>query len=110
MVIGAVQAEHADLNSALVGGVRSQSVAVNGKTALMLANTIHAPQTNAILVAGAHIEAENVRAGLLIGRHVNGNVHTLLDTRGAILVGAITGLLAGLILLAGKWLFGHKNS
>jgi len=39
---------------------------------------------------------------------VQGNVTTVLDTRGALLAGLVGGLFAGLMLMLGRALFGRK--
>ncbi|MCS6994385.1 MAG: hypothetical protein NZP74_11200 [Anaerolineales bacterium] len=108
-IIGAVQSQQADLRYVHVGGVRAGTVSLNGKTALVLADSVSAPQTNALLVAGANIQAETVRAGILIGRQVNGSVQTLFDARSALLAGLAGGVVAGLILLAARRLFHSKK-
>ena len=46
---------------------------------------------------------------IFLGQNVEGEVHTLVDTRGAILAGTLSGLLSGLILLAGSLLFRRKK-
>ncbi len=103
--IGAINAKQADLREAFVGGVRGESLSISGKTAMIVANTIHAPEAKAAIVAGAQINAENIRTGLLIGRNINGNVQTLVDARAALLAGVFGGVIAGLVMLAGKLLF-----
>jgi hypothetical protein len=75
----------------------------------MVARSLEAPEVNGIVVAGTEIHATNIRTGILIGRQVNGNVETVLDTRTALMAGIIGGTVAGLILLAGRLLFGKKK-
>lgn len=108
-IVGAVNAQLADLREAYVGGARGESLSVSGKTALMVAATINAPQVKAGIAVGAQINAENIRAGLLIGRKINGNVQTLVDGRAAIAAGVLGGMIAGLVMLAGKLLIGRKK-
>lgn len=108
-VIGALNAKQADTRKSFIGGVRGESISVSGKTAMVVGTSVHSPQMKAAIVAGAQIHAENIRAGVLIGRNVNGNVHTLLDARGALAAGALGGLVAGLVLLAGKLLFRRQK-
>lgn len=108
VAIGAVNAQQADLRESYVGGVRGESLSVSGNTAMMVANTINAPEAKAVIVAGGQINAETIRAGLLIGRNVNGTVHTLVDARAALTAGVLGGLIAGLVMLAGKLLFRRK--
>jgi len=107
--IGAINAQQADVREAFVGGVRGESISINGTTAMMVANSINATEAKAAIVAGAQINAQNIRTGLLIGRNINGNVHTLVDGRAALVAGVLGGLIAGLVMLAGKVLFGRKK-
>lgn len=109
VAIAAVNAQQADLRESYVGGVRGESILVSGKTAMMVANTINAPEAKSVIVAGAQINAENIRAGLLIGRNINGNVQTLVDGRAALAAGVLGGLIAGLVILAGKSLSRRKK-
>jgi hypothetical protein len=109
VAIGALNAKHVELREAFIGGVRGESISVSGNTAMMAATTIESPEVRAVIVAGAEINAANIRTGLLVGRKINGNVHTLLDTRTAILAGVFGGLVTGLVMLAGKLLFGKKK-
>lgn len=108
-VIGAVQSPQAEVHEAYVGGVRGGTVSLSGKAGVLVASSIHAPKVNAFLAAGAHVQAETIRAGVLLGRNVSGNVQTLLDARGALLAGVTGGMVAGLILLAGRLLFGKRS-
>lgn len=105
VAIGAINAQQADLRDAYIGGMRGEALSVNGKTAMMVANTINAPEAKAAIVAGAQINAENIHAGLLIGRNINGNVQTLVEARAALAAGVLGGLVVGLVMLVGRLLF-----
>lgn len=107
--IGAVQTQQAELNDSIVGGVRGETVSVNGKTGLIVATQVQAEETNSIVLAGAEIHATNIRTGIFFGRQVYGNIETLLDTRTTLIAGVIGGTIAGLILLAGRLMFGKKK-
>lgn len=109
VVIGAINAQQTDLRESYVGGARAESISVSGATAMMVANTIHAPEAKAVIVAGAQINAENIRAGVLIGRNIHGNVQTLVEGRAALAAGVLGGLIVGLVMLAGRLLFGRKK-
>ena len=63
----------------------------------------------AIAVIGTNVQADSIRTGLLISREVHGNVTTTVDGRTALLAGLAGGALAGLIMLSGRLLFGHKK-
>lgn len=107
--IGAVQTQQAELNDSIVAGVRGEAVSVNGKTGLIVGTQVQAEETNSIVLAGAEIHATNIRTGIFFGRQVYGNIETLLDARTTLIAGVIGGTVAGLILLAGRMLFGKKK-
>jgi len=60
------------------------------------------------LAAGREVHVNESRTGILLAKTVNGNVNTVLDTRGALIAGLTGGLFAGLMLLLGRMLFGRK--
>jgi hypothetical protein len=107
--IGAVQTQQAELYDSIVGGIRGETVSVNGRTGLIVATALQAEETNSVVLAGAEIHATNIRTGILFGRQVHGNIETVLDTRTTIIAGVIGGAIAGLVLLAGRLLFGKKK-
>ncbi len=109
VALGAINAKQVDVRDAYVGGVRGEVVSVDGKIAMVVGTGVNTSEMKAAIVAGAQINAENIRAGLLIGRNINGNVHTLVDGRAALVAGVLGGLIAGLVMLAGKMLFGRKK-
>jgi hypothetical protein len=108
-LVGAVVSQQATLQDSLVGGVRATSMSFNGLTALALADSMSIEEMDAVVVAGSQISAENIRTGILFSREVHGNVTTLVDGRTALLAGLAGGAVAGLVLLAGKLLFGRKK-
>ena len=61
------------------------------------------------ITVAQQVSAGNIRAGLVIGREINGDIQTLIDARTALLSGIVGGIVAGLILLAGKLLFGRTK-
>lgn len=108
-LVGTVVCKQATLQDNIIGGVRGEALMFNGVTALALANSMSILDADAIIMAGNEINAENIRTGILIGRDVKGNVTTVVDGRTALLAGLAGGVVAGLILLAGKLLFGRKK-
>jgi hypothetical protein len=108
-IVGVVMSKQATVQDSIVGGVRAQTLSLNGVTALALANSMSIENVDAIAVAGTEISAENIRTGILISQQVNGNVTTMVDGRTVLLAGLAGGTVAGLILLAGKLLFGRKK-
>jgi hypothetical protein len=108
-IVGVVVSQQATVQGCIVGGVQAESLSLDGVTVLALANSMSIKDVDAIAVAGTEIRAENIRTGILISREVNGNVTTMVDGRTVLLAGLAGGTLAGLILLAGKLLFGRKK-
>ena len=56
-----------------------------------------------VVVAG-QVEMENSNAVILLARDVHGSVETVLDTRGALLAGLVSGICVGLVLSVFKML------
>jgi hypothetical protein len=91
-------------NSAAVA-VRAERVGVNGAAGAVVANTVNLGNAYAGLVAGREVRGERIESVVLLGNRVEGEVHTVVDTRGALLAGLVGGLFGGLILLLGRMLF-----
>ena len=49
-------------------------------------------------------ELNNSSSIILLAQEVEGNVETILDTRGALLAGLVSGIAVGLVLLVGNLL------
>jgi hypothetical protein len=54
------------------------------------------------LVAGREVHVSESRTVLLLARHVDGNVTTVFNTRDALLIGLVSGLFSGLMILLGR--------
>ncbi|MBI3164621.1 MAG: hypothetical protein HYZ24_08055 [Chloroflexi bacterium] len=92
----------------LTGLVRAERASVNGYTGAVVAGSVAVHNSMVGYVAGTDVHMEESRTGILIARHVTGNVTTLLDTRSALIAGLVGGLFAGIMLLLGRMLFGRK--
>ncbi|MCX6064241.1 MAG: hypothetical protein NT121_00565 [Chloroflexi bacterium] len=108
-VVLTVASQQATLRDSIVGGARAETLTLNGFAGVALANTMSIKDVDALVVAATDVQADYIRTGVLIGRNVNGNVTTMVDGRTALLAGLAGGAVAGLILLAGKLLFGRKK-
>jgi len=64
---------------------------------------------HAIAIIGREVHADNIRTGILFSSEIHGNVTTTLDGRTALLAAVVGGIATGLVLLAGRLLFGHKK-
>jgi hypothetical protein len=108
-IIGLVNTGSAVIEQGLTGAVRAENLSVKGKAGVAVGNALQAEDLNAILVAGGEVRAANIRSGLIISRAVHGNVETLLDARSALLAGLVGGVVAGLLLMVGRLLFGRRK-
>jgi hypothetical protein len=106
--LGFVETEHATLQNSAAGAVRSQSASIDGAAAVVVAGNIELGRTYAGVVAGRSIRGERIETLILLSPRVEGNVTTVVDTRGAVIAGLISGLFAGLMFLLGRAIFGRK--
>jgi hypothetical protein len=65
----------------------------------------HLEGTRAGVLVGQRVDAKNARTIVLIGRHIEGNVETLLDPRGALLLGLGFASVVGLVSILKGLLF-----
>jgi hypothetical protein len=106
--IGMLNAKEASVEQSAVGLVQAEKMSAGGYTGVVLAGTAEVQHGMTVFVAGREVHVNEARTGILLARNVQGNVTTLLDTRGALLVGLVGGLFAGLMLMLGRVLFGRK--
>jgi len=83
-------------------------MSAGGVTGFVLAGSAEVQHGMAGFVAGRDVRVSESRTGILIARNLSGNVTAMLDTRGALIVGLVSGLFAGLMLMLGRVLFGRK--
>jgi hypothetical protein len=73
-----------------------------------LGNSIELGSTYTGFVAGREVQAKKIESIVFLGRHVEGDIQTVVGTRGALIAGMVGGLFAGLIVLAGQFMFPRK--
>jgi hypothetical protein len=83
-------------------------MSVSGYTGAVVAGSVDVHHGLAGFVSGRDVHVSESRTGILLARTVHGNVHTILDTRGALIAGLTAGLFSGLMLLLGRMLFRRK--
>jgi len=107
--IGMLNAKEVTSEGGAVGFVQAEKMSAGGYTGVVLAGSAEIQHSLVGLTIGrdVHVE-ESSRTGILLARNVSGSVTTLLNTRGALIMGLVGGLFAGLILLLGRSLFGRK--
>lgn len=108
-IIGAITAEQAALGNSFAGFVRGEEVGFDGVAGVVVGDHLSSKDMNSIVAVTMNVEASSIRTGLLISQEVHGNVTTTLDGRTTMMAGAVAGAVIGLILLAGKLLFGRHD-
>lgn len=103
-----VEATEMLAEQALLGYVQAEKASVSGYTGAVTAGSAEIHNAMAVVVAGTDVHVTESRTVLLIGRNIEGNVTTLVDTRSALIAGLVGGLFAGIMLLLGRMLFGRK--
>ena len=103
-----VQAEEVKATQSGLGMVQAGKMSVSGYTGVVTAGSAEVHNAMVGFVAGRDVHVNESRTGILFARTVNGNVNTVLDTRGALIAGLTGGLFAGLMLLLGRMLFRRK--
>lgn len=104
-IIGGVNAGDAHISNSVVGGVRAGTVDVHGLVGGVAGNAVHAENAYSVLTVAREVRGERIESLVLLAGRVEGEVHTLVDTRGAIVAGLVGGLFAGVILLVGRIAF-----
>lgn len=106
--IGMLDAKVVSVEEGAVAFVQAEKMSAGGYTGVVLAGSANVQHGMAVFVAGREVQVDGARTGILLARNVQGNVTTVLDTRGALLAGLVGGLFAGLMLMLGRVLFGRK--
>lgn len=104
-LIGGVNAESAEIEDSFVGGVRGVNVGVQGFVGGVAGENVSVGNAYVGVTAAREVRGEKVESLILLAGRVEGEVHTIVDTRGAIIAGLVGGLFAGLILLVGRIAF-----
>jgi hypothetical protein len=97
------------MTNSAAGAVRADTVNVNGSAGVVLANSVELGNTYAGLVAGGNVRSESIETLIFLGNHVEGDVQTMVDTRSALIAGTVGGVLAGVVLLIGRLVFGRRS-
>ena len=75
----------------------------------MLSDSVNLGNTYAGVVAGNEVKGERIETLILLGNHIEGDVQTVVDTRSALIAGTVGGVLAGVVLLIGRLVFGRRS-
>jgi hypothetical protein len=104
-----VNAKEVEMNNSAAGLVRAENVNLVGGAGVVLANTANLGNTYAGLVASGNVRSDSIETLIFLGNHVEGDVQTVVDTRAALIAGTVGGVLAGVVLLIGRLVFGRRS-
>ena len=107
--LGLVNAREVEMTNSAAGILSANHVDMVGQAGLVLANTVNLGNTYAGVVAGGQVRGERIETLILLGNHVEGDVQTVVDTRSALIAGTVGGVLAGVVLLIGRLVFGRRS-
>lgn len=107
--LGLVSARDVEMTNSAAAAIRADNVNVTGQAGVVVAETIHLGNTYAGMVAGQNVRGERIETLVLLSNRVEGDVQTIVDTRGALIAGMVGGLLAGIFMLVGRFVFGRKS-
>lgn len=107
--LGVVSTKDAQMINSAAGAIRADNVALTGQVGLVMAGSANLGNTYAGLVAGREVRGERIETLILLGNRIEGNVQTVVDTRGALLAGLTGGLVTGLMLLMGRLMFRRRS-
>lgn len=98
-VVGGVRADSVTIEQGLAGGVLARTVDIRqGIARTVVAQRVEVSQSfvRSVVASEVHI-MPSTNVGLLFARRVEGDVKVLLDWRGAAILGAVAGLIGGLV-------------
>jgi hypothetical protein len=104
-LIGGVNAENAEVTNSFVGDVNGTNVGVQGIVGGVAGEAVSVQNAYIGVTAAREVRGERVESLVMLAGRVEGEVHTVVDTRGAVIAGLVGGLFAGLILLVGRIAF-----
>jgi hypothetical protein len=107
--LGFVDAKDVEMTNSAAGAIRAENVNLVGRAGIVMADSVNLGNTYAGVVAGNEVRGERIETLVLLSNHVEGDVQTVVDTRAALIAGMVGGLLAGVVLLIGRLVFGRKS-
>ena len=105
----ALQADEVNLAQSGVVVLNADDVYLQGRVGVVVANNVEVKESAVLTVASQNLRAERIETKILLAGSVEGEVHTVVDTREAVLIGLIGGVVSGIFLLLGRFLFGRKK-
>jgi hypothetical protein len=100
-----VAAEQVDISQGAVGALRADLVNAQGYIGAVAGGTVTVEGARVGVTAAREVRGGKVESVVLLAGRVEGEVHTVVDTRGAVIAGLVGGLIAGMIVLVGRIAF-----
>ena len=104
-----VVALEADKVQSGVFALQAENAHLQGRAGVVLANDVEFEESVSFAVASQNLRATRIETKILLAGSVEGEVHTVVDTREAILIGLLGGIVSGIILLMGRFISGRKK-
>jgi len=107
---GNIHAEEITLQDSTALGIQARQASIDGRAGLLIArdNVVVNPGARTGILVGRNVQTQGTRTLLLMAGKVEGPVEGLMDTRRILLSSVIAGIMAGVILLLGRFLFRRK--
>lgn len=80
-----VNAKDVEMTNSAAGAICAENVNVVGQAGIVIAESVNLGNTYAGLVAGGQVRGERIETLILFGNHIEGDVQTVVDTRGALI-------------------------
>jgi hypothetical protein len=107
--LGLVSAKEVEMTNSAAGAIRAETVNVAGGAGIVMAETVNLGNTYAGVIACDTVRGEQIETLFLFSGHIEGDVQTVVDTRSALIAGTVGGVLAGVVLLIGRLVFGRRS-
>jgi hypothetical protein len=108
VIVGGMNVEEAHLANSVIGGVRGTVVNAQGYVGAVAGESVTVEGAKIGLAAAREVRGGRIESFVLLAGNVEGEAHTVFDTRRALLAGLVAGLFSGLILLVGRIAFRRR--
>lgn len=102
------QAVEVTAENSVIGAAQADRISIGGVTGVVVAGSAELDHAHVGFLAGREVRAEKIDTIILLSRHVEGDVTTIMNTRQALIAGLVGGLFAGIMLLLGRLVLGRK--
>ena len=106
--LGMARAGEVTMQNSILGMARAENADLRGVSGVIVGGNVTLDHAYAGIAAGRQVRGEKIESIVLLARHVEGDVQTVVDARGALIAGMVGGLFTGMMLLLGRVLFDRK--